>query len=114
MKQVTLCTLGNHLHIVTELSSSLLRQLEERDRQKATLEMEGITSYFLLCLCLYNVGLKQMKILRGEKEALIREKEALMLRHLTVTERNHAQSNITIVTWLKFILLISTNCPRIS
>lgn len=89
--------------------------------------MKGITSYFLLCLCLYNVGLEQMNILHGEKEALmtenvalirknealIREKEALLLRDLTVTERNHAKSNITIVKWLKFIL-ISTNCPRIS
>lgn len=63
--------------------------------------MKGITSYFLLCLCLYNVGLEQMNILHGEKEALIRknealirEKEALLLRDLTITERNHAQSNI--------------------
>lgn len=61
-----------------------------------------------------------MNILHGEKEALmtknealIREKEALLLRDLTVTERNHAPSNITIVKWLKFIL-ISTNCPRIN
>ena len=82
--------------------------------------MKGITSYFLLCLCLYNVGLEQMSILHGEKEALIRknealirEKEAFLLRDLTITERNHEQSNITIVKWLKFIL-ISTNCPRIS
>ena len=42
-----------------------------------------------------------MNILHGEKEALIRknealirEKEALLLRDLTITERNHAQSNI--------------------